>query len=772
MKSIKKIVLEEIQKLAEDGDCIASIINAEFNKDNVVLETNQQVNQQVSNTINKKLYYHGRKMGGRPYSGSYIFITDNLGYASGYSDGKELYTYTIPFSNEKLFSIKNVEHRLLLSKYVDDESILHMRSDSGPDQELDWATMNYISSDDFDQPENLLEYLGFLGIRLKERTGIESIYIFNENKLNLEGVIDITTPEMIKQIGKFYKDFQKGKNFLEEIIKEEIETIKPNMSRSSGLGTKLVYLSIDKSYANAYANGQTSAAHVYKFPINNGVLFYVCLNENTKHYGGDIWISGYKQDIIDDLNEYKNNKGIRLENLTKAILYACGISEEPTVKQIDFLVSYFNKDDLSLMSPYEWSAIQENFGGYSEVCVKTVEPQEIIKLEIYQNGKIIKTINGGYKGNCETIFYHGSPLKFWEHLLQKENKNFTEGVADRYAEKQFNIQDPNAQQDIQAKGEIQKNKEKPYGYVDNIAIYRNPQSLNNFDDNVRAIADAEGNLYVAQKNGYFYHGKMAYKIGLEDDWGEIYKKMEDYLLLNRVANTNSFGLGDTNTEFAETHYDSVSEILNAVKQKNPQFKFCDDYYEKCANDNYHGVNENINEELNKISLQTAVDKKMFGPVYHGTTTENREKIEIEDFINEEISEFNKTKFYDVPQELFQNLKLRKFSDEANKSHMKIFKAKDGKEYLIKKIINDDIFHVYTLDNLQSPITTAVFDVHDSYFTGYEHNQSIQVKPEYRRLGLATALTDFAEKLYNLPYKPTNLQTPEMQGFVKNRFGNK
>ena len=51
----------------------------------------------------KKLYYHGRKMGGRPYNGNYIFITDNLGYASGYSDGKTLYTYTMPFGEQKLF---------------------------------------------------------------------------------------------------------------------------------------------------------------------------------------------------------------------------------------------------------------------------------------------------------------------------------------------------------------------------------------------------------------------------------------------------------------------------------------------------------------------------------------------------------------------------------------------------------------------------------------------------------------------------------------------
>ena len=145
---------------------------------------------------------------------------------------------------------------------------------------------------------------------------------------------------------------------------------------------------------------------------------------------------------------------------------------------------------------------------------------------------------------------------------------------------------------------------------------------------------------------------------------------------------------------------------------------------------------------------------------------NKFMIEI---INEEISNFNNTKFTDVPDELFQKLKLRKFSDDANKSHMKLFKAKDGNNFLVKKIINEDIFKVYNLEDFQNPIATAVYDVHNDYFTGYEHQQSIQVKPEYKRIGIATAITDFAENIYKLPYKPTKLLTPDMQKFADKRF---
>jgi len=37
------------------------------------------------------------------------------------------------------------------------------------------------------------------------------------------------------------------------------------------------------------------------------------------------------------------------------------------------------------------------------------------------------------------------------------------------------------------------------------------------------------------------------------------------------------------------------------------------------------------EEVKKISLQTAIDRKLFGPVYHGTTSNNREKIDQDGF---------------------------------------------------------------------------------------------------------------------------------------------
>jgi hypothetical protein len=163
----------------------------------------------------KKIYYNGRT-NARPYTGKYIYITDSPGYASGYSNGRELYSYTIPFPETRLFSIKNSNHMNLLRQYLDRQTIEAIIRDSGAGSEIDWAAFGYISTDDFEAGEDLLQYLGFYGVRLKEREGVESIYIFDEKNLEFEGKVDITTPDMIKSIGDYYKWFSKDKNFLEE----------------------------------------------------------------------------------------------------------------------------------------------------------------------------------------------------------------------------------------------------------------------------------------------------------------------------------------------------------------------------------------------------------------------------------------------------------------------------------------------------------------------------------------------------------------------------
>lgn len=173
-----------------------------------------------------------------------------------------------------------------------------------------------------------------------------------------------------------------------------------------------------------------------------------------------------------------------------------------------------------------------------------------------------------------------------------ETLMLSEGVADKYAEKAFNIPDPNTADNVKAMGDMQKNIEEPFVYVEDkysdgtiikVPVFKNPKSLTNFDIDVRAIADSKGDLYVAQQNGNFNHGKMAFWLGLAKDDYDVYKNMDEYQLLHRVNESNSFGLGDTAEDYALENYENkvyVLNVLRATKRKNPQYDFFNEYYHR------------------------------------------------------------------------------------------------------------------------------------------------------------------------------------------------
>ena len=200
-----------------------------------------------------------------------------------------------------------------------------------------------------------------------------------------------------------------------EIIDNEILKLKPNYSRKTSGTNDLIYLSIDKSYAIAYANGRTKDAHINKKPINNGVLFHICLNDNSEHFGGDIWLSSYKDEILSDLNNLKSDNSSYINNSTKELLNSIGVDYDNLSNiNLDYIINNLNDNNLSIISPIDWSHIQQNDMGYSEICVKNIKDNQIIKIEFYENGELFKTIKGNYKSNCNYIFYHGSPLSFWK----------------------------------------------------------------------------------------------------------------------------------------------------------------------------------------------------------------------------------------------------------------------------------------------------------------------------------------------------------------------
>ncbi len=150
---------------------------------------------------------------------------------------------------------------------------------------------------------------------------------------------------------------------------------------------------------------------------------------------------------------------------------------------------------------------------------------------------------------------------------------------------------------------------------------------------------------------------------------------------------------------------------------------------------------------------------------------------LQDFLNENN---NTTFFSEVPLDILNLMRVRGYSLETNREYMKIFLGKDGQNYLIIYNINKPKFNVYDLNDFKDihnlryrpdDIAVAVFDVkyQDNYFTGYEHNESIMVDDKYKRKGIATAIIDFAEIVFKMPYKPSRVLSKEMQLFVKNRF---
>lgn len=175
------------------------------------------------------------------------------------------------------------------------------------------------------------------------------------------------------------------------------------------------------------------------------------------------------------------------------------------------------------------------------------------------------------------------PELYWG--INKENatnESLTdEGIADRYAEKNFNIPDSGVEQNLKAmQGLLGKpatviNIQRSSGNL-SVPIYLNPRTLEGFDADVRAIAVNNGDLYVMQMDVDIMHGKMGQALGLKN----VYDSETD-VLLHRVGLTNEFGFGDSGSGYAESNvrnWKNSVEILRTTKGKNQQFDFYPIYF--------------------------------------------------------------------------------------------------------------------------------------------------------------------------------------------------
>jgi len=267
--------------------------------------------------------------------------------------------------------------------------------------------------------------------------------------------------------------------------------------------------------------------------------------------------------------------------------------------------------------------------------------EKLHELIQQQNGKINVQLDNNYVkyepdtpdeyiiGGIKTYFREGTIPKIYSDVEDEEmflDRDIDEDVMSRAREQMFDIPDEDEKMNKEAARYIKTNDETPVAYINcncsfcrkqsnpNVAtdigkqwpIFKNPKSLNNFDRFARGIANANGDLFVAQHNGDFNHGEMAEAIGIND----IYRKKPEYVLLVRINRTNIFGLSDSTAEFINSQYfaayrdvnrdnnnsDIIVDILHKTKNKNPQYKFYCEYYDNYENDPQNDEKYFINEQ--------------------------------------------------------------------------------------------------------------------------------------------------------------------------------
>jgi hypothetical protein len=215
------------------------------------------------------------------------------------------------------------------------------------------------------------------------------------------------------------------------------------------------------------------------------------------------------------------------------------------------------------------------------------------------------------------ILYNPNSIISVEKL---DNKLIDEGVADIYGSKQFGLPNDNNNFENKFNSNLLKKDNTPTGQIyakkelndktqSIIYVYKNPKSLNNFGNNVRAIADSKGNIYVAEFDGNFNHGQIAQSVGIVRDSFLLYstKMLDNVVLLHRVGSTYSFGLSDASTDAFKYNKEKIINILNKTKEKNPEYNFNYEYYKNAT---YYNE-ENVNNTKNMMDESLQSDLKAF-----------------------------------------------------------------------------------------------------------------------------------------------------------------
>ena len=175
------------------------------------------------------------------------------------------------------------------------------------------------------------------------------------------------------------------------------------------------------------------------------------------------------------------------------------------------------------------------------------------------------------------------------------NEDFTlvrtsidEGVADKYAEEKWGIQNPEDKFEKQYQEKLASETGTQVAEIQGKPIVKNPGNLKNFPPGARGVITKDGDLYMVADAFDFIHQNILdalKKKGIIK--GEI-RAWEDpndvnnfgFLTVQRVWNTNNIAVGESmmipkpkKEEERKAAFKLFEPFFNAAAQKNPNIKF-------------------------------------------------------------------------------------------------------------------------------------------------------------------------------------------------------
>ena len=401
----------------------------------------------------------------------------------------------------------------------------------------------------------------------------EEIEIFNKDLLDVEGVADKYAEKAFNIPDPNRSMQQQSLTGLEQLPQDDKGELVGN---TGGM-----------SKSNVYANPKSLKdfeSNVRAVVDNKGNLFVAQLNK-----------SFYHDNLVNTVNNSKNNYNTEDNYSNNLPDEAYGFN------------SYENEVLLHRVGKTNMFGLSDSYESFASMYPKIVKnllnkagkknPQFKFYPTYYNNFKFFSKLD---KNNNVTVNPNEGVTNNENVVVNNENvvvnnedvvTNPNEGVADKYAEKSFNIPDPNTALHAKAlKGlEINGTMVGTIRYTNNpTTIYMNPKELTDFERDVKALSNKEGDLFIAQLDENIYHADIVDAVNTANIYPKYLNNAYDEtnnITWHRISNTNNFGFSVSYIGFARNidNENIVNKLVSAVHDKNPRFNFMLKYWQDLKN---------------------------------------------------------------------------------------------------------------------------------------------------------------------------------------------